>query len=61
MNIPEQRHPEAYGEFRGWSVTMVDLCFEMWWWFMSGMLVTKVQERAASEQRSRRRILEIPE
>ena len=61
MNTPERHRPGAYTEFRRWSVTTVDLCFEVWWWFMASVLVTKGQERAASEQRSKRRILEIPE
>ena len=58
---PEQYHLRAHAKFWRWSVMMVDLCLELGWWFMSSVIVTTGQGRVASEQRSRRRILEIAE
>lgn len=58
---PEQHHLRAHAEFWRWSVMMADLCFELRWWFMSSVILTTGQGRVASEQRSRRRILEIAE
>lgn len=48
---PEQYHLRAHAKFWRW----------LGWWFMSSMILTTGQGRVASEQRSRRRILEIAE